>query len=453
MPGGIHPPREVVRSWPTPDYVNPVTRPMAETIIACVFGPVTLFLMFARLWIRLRIQRNCGWDDWFMIAAIWPVILLTVIIPLAADKYHFNRHIWDVEPRLAVVQRKLVLAIECLFCVATGLIKISVLLFYRRLSARTVSKTFRWISRITITFVAGYSIAFTLVPIFGCQPISAFWDQTDVVKLRNGYKYKCFNEGADVVAATIISTAQDLLTAVLPTFMFWHVQIPIRQKIALFGIFAIAYVVVGIGAVRIYTAWEIFFKTYDVTWVVWEMWNWTLLEIHLGAMCANAPALKVFFSQCLNIRIFTSGSHFRATDSKTDNYKSRSTGSGSLSANLAFWKSSHAKAGYLSEPHTETSVDRLGGVQVQREIDVYISPAYNSEDTIRREDGVDIELRNVKAQQKFSDSQEKQVGKGWRASPHMLSHISIQHDATISSLTTAGSDLRKPSTVPQQKLR
>ncbi|KAF2634355.1 hypothetical protein P280DRAFT_362856, partial [Massarina eburnea CBS 473.64] len=70
MPGGIHPPLHVMLSWPAPDYVHPSTRPMAATIIACVFGPVTFFLMFARLWVRLRVQRNGSWDDWLMIAAI-----------------------------------------------------------------------------------------------------------------------------------------------------------------------------------------------------------------------------------------------------------------------------------------------------------------------------------------------------------------------------------------------
>lgn len=69
MPGGIHPPIEVMLSWPTPDYVDPVTRPKAATIFACTLGPFTIFLLFARLWVRMYYQRNTGLDDWLMLLA------------------------------------------------------------------------------------------------------------------------------------------------------------------------------------------------------------------------------------------------------------------------------------------------------------------------------------------------------------------------------------------------
>ncbi|KAJ4350083.1 uncharacterized protein N0V89_008704 [Didymosphaeria variabile] len=201
MPGGIHPPLSVVLSWPTPNYVGPVTRPKVATILACVLGPLTMLLLFARLWVRIRIQQHAGLDDWLMIAASVPLVALTVLIPLAADVYHFNKHVWDVQPHFYIIQRKYVMAIESTFCLASGLIKVSILLFYKRLGSRAVSNTFRWATRLTIVFITANSIAFTLVPIFGCQPISAFWEQSDIIKVAQGYKYKCFNEGADVFSA------------------------------------------------------------------------------------------------------------------------------------------------------------------------------------------------------------------------------------------------------------
>ncbi|PVI02442.1 hypothetical protein DM02DRAFT_492362, partial [Periconia macrospinosa] len=296
MPGGIHPPIEVILSWPVPNYDDPVTRPMVGTVLASIFGPISLFLVFARLWVRIYMQRNPDWDDWAMLAAVVIRACGVTHLCTASDRFRFNRHVWDVEPHYYVKQRKLILAIETLFCIGAGLIKISILLFYRRLSSRAISNKFKWTTWFTIGFIAAYSIAFSLVPIFGCQPISAFWDQINVTKQFDpNYKYKCFNEAADVVTANAISTAQDLLTAILPTFIYYHLQIPLRQKIALGFIFAIAYGVVALGAMRLYYTWQIFYGTYDVTWVGWELWIWTLLEIHVGVMCANAPALKAFF--------------------------------------------------------------------------------------------------------------------------------------------------------------
>ncbi|KAJ4299154.1 hypothetical protein N0V90_004398 [Kalmusia sp. IMI 367209] len=265
------------------------------------------------------------------------------------------------------------MAIESTFCVASGLIKISILLFYKRLGARAVSKTFLWATRLTIIFIAGYSIAFTLVPVFGCNPISAFWDQVDFIKVSNGYTYKCFNEGADVFAAAVISSAQDLLTAILPTFLYWRLRIPLRQKIALFGIFAIGYGVVAIGILRSYYSWQIFFETYDVTWVAWNVWTWTLLEIHIGAICANVPALKVFFKQILKIKTSSAGSNSVSKISGTRSSASkpsRSSFSASAYSRRSLWKDSqqNGRYGYLSEPHHEIPVHGHDSTPTQQEV-------------------------------------------------------------------------------------
>jgi hypothetical protein len=117
-----------------------------------------------------------------------------------------------------VVARKYVLALLCIFCVASAFIKISILLFYRRLSSRVVSTAFRWTTWLTIGFITTYTIALTLAPILGCDPISAFWDQTNINKILKGYKYRCFDEGADVFTASVISAFQDLITAIAYTF-------------------------------------------------------------------------------------------------------------------------------------------------------------------------------------------------------------------------------------------
>lgn len=212
------------------------------------------------------------------------------------------------------------MAIYVLYSMASGLIKLSILLFYRRLSSRAISPAFRWTMRIAILVIGGYSIAFSIVPIFACRPISAFWDQVDFDKLARGYKWTCINEGAEVVANGIISTVQDLVVAFLPTILCWNLQIPLRQKIALYSIFALGYTSVAVGAMRTYQAYRLFFTTYDVTWVASDAWLWSLLELHIGSMCANAPALKIFFEKVLKVDRLTSWTRSR---SRSQSYGSK----------------------------------------------------------------------------------------------------------------------------------
>jgi hypothetical protein len=278
------------------------------------------------------------------------------------------------------------MAVESTFCVASGLIKVSILLFYKRLGSRGISNTFRWAIKLTIAFITAYSIAFTLVPIFGCKPLAAFWEQSDVIKLAKGYKYKCFNEGADVFSASIISTAQDFLTAILPTFLYWHLQMPLRQKIALFGIFAIGYGVVAIGALRSYYSWQIFFKTYDVTWVTGYNFMFTLLEVHVGAMCANAPTLKMFFQQVLRIKILSYGpkSHTKSSGTKSSvNKQPGSSFTASTYSKVSIWKScqQYRQYGHISESYPE-SVGSNDRVPTQQDFRITNPPASKRSSTL-----------------------------------------------------------------------
>jgi len=70
MPGGIQPPIEVLLSWPQPNLIDPEMKPNTITVLAYVFGPLTILLFLARLWVRVFHQQNPGWDDWVMLAAM-----------------------------------------------------------------------------------------------------------------------------------------------------------------------------------------------------------------------------------------------------------------------------------------------------------------------------------------------------------------------------------------------
>jgi hypothetical protein len=76
MPGGIQPPFEVILTWPIPNYVNPPTRSPYVLIVACILGPISTILLFARLWVRIRMQRNAGLDDWLMLASLVSVVMI-----------------------------------------------------------------------------------------------------------------------------------------------------------------------------------------------------------------------------------------------------------------------------------------------------------------------------------------------------------------------------------------
>ncbi|EAT84525.2 hypothetical protein SNOG_08249 [Parastagonospora nodorum SN15] len=183
-----------------------------------------------------------------------------------------------------------------MFAITSGLIKASILLFYRRLSPRSVSPTFRWILIISIAFIGLATLGFVFITVFTCDPISAFWDQTDLILNSSGkYKYKCLDEGAAIVANGAISALQDMIAATLPALLCWRLPLSPKQRKALYIIFTFSYSAVAFGCMRTYCSFRVFFETYDITWVAGDIWLWSLLELSIGCICANAPAVKIFY--------------------------------------------------------------------------------------------------------------------------------------------------------------
>ncbi|GME58777.1 putative integral membrane protein [Neofusicoccum parvum] len=311
MPGGIHPPIELLKAWKTDNVTYPKGERKGPSLMIgiIVMYIVTLVIVLGRLWARIVVQRNQGIDDYLIIATILPTTGLAIALALAGPEYGFDRHTWELTPELAVQSRQLAMAASSLYIISTGLTKISILCFYRRLGSGTISKWYLMAVKASIIFVIAYMITFNLTLFFGCNPIKAYWMQVDFMwYMANKSKMHCMDEGADYLAASVISVVQDFLACCLPIMIMWTLQIPKRQKLALGGVFGIGLFLCLIGILRIHQIKVIYYDTYDLTWAAHDGWAWTAVEAHVAIICASAPALKLFFRRVLQATGYGSGS-------------------------------------------------------------------------------------------------------------------------------------------------
>jgi hypothetical protein len=194
---------------------------------------------------------------------------------------------------------------------STGAVKISVLLFYRRLSV-SFTRSFLWATWAGIIFNLAQITAFTITLLTLCRPISAYWTSFDRAwAMQHDGDFNCTYEGISLTASAVVSVVGDFYAALLPSLLIIKLKMPMRQKIALMGLFAVGYIVVAAGIGRAILLNRVVTKDYDYTWVLWEAWIWSLLELWLGLMAASAPALKPFFIRFLidPIRSVTGSSH------------------------------------------------------------------------------------------------------------------------------------------------
>lgn len=63
-------PPEVLLSWPTPNYTNPVTKGNALVVVNSIFIVLVVIVVGLRLYTRIWIKRWFGLDDVFIVLAL-----------------------------------------------------------------------------------------------------------------------------------------------------------------------------------------------------------------------------------------------------------------------------------------------------------------------------------------------------------------------------------------------
>lgn len=226
------------------------------------------------------------------------------------EHYGFRNHVWDVDLLVLINARKITFAIEVLYLFASVSIKLSILLFYLRLAKGILPRGFIHATWAMGIFVVAYWIT-TVVSLFlTCRPLASFWWRISPIwRLEN--HYACYNEGAGILSVSSISALQDFLIALLPTLVFARLPMPMRQKIALGVVFGIGIFLCVAGVMRVVYVKEVFYDTYDVTWTLYLVWLWMIIEVLLGPVVASAPALRVLFFHYVRPRLgsYYTGSH------------------------------------------------------------------------------------------------------------------------------------------------
>lgn len=180
---------------------------------------------------------------------------------------------------------------EFSYLLCSCLCRISVLLFYRRLTDGLKSKKWNILVHGAIGFIACWTLAFIIALCLNCRPTEAYWKAFDFTWQKN---YTCTDTSVINALSGALAVASDLYAVVLPFCITWNLQMPRRQKWALRGIFSIGLVVVAASAVRTYYTIQVSSEA-DVSTAVFNVFVWSQVELQLAFMCASTPSLRVLF--------------------------------------------------------------------------------------------------------------------------------------------------------------
>ncbi|EAW07060.1 uncharacterized protein ACLA_087660 [Aspergillus clavatus NRRL 1] len=254
-----------------------------------------------RLYVRIKITKTPGSDDWTMAAgAVCAIVGWALIID--QGHYGLGRHaaVISQENRIRLVQGKFW---QIIFCSAAGiaLVKVSLALSLMRFS---LTRWYTWSLWASIVFVSAYSFLAAMTFFLHCRPMKAHWDTR--IKGAQCYSLHLF------VIFGLINTAfnifTDVLFATLPIPIVWRLKMKRRVRIYLTGILSLGYIAVGMGILK--TIWQLAYAKNPDRY---------LAQFNTAILAASIPSLKPLFNRLLHL-----------SDSRSrDQYDSRPRGQNS----------------------------------------------------------------------------------------------------------------------------
>ena len=218
-------------------------------------------------------------DDWTIIVAVVLMIGLEATNLVGVYDLGFGRHVvLNGAAKVESWLRGLYIYI-IFYNFVILLIKNSILLLYHRIF---VVPAFQRVVKFCIAFMVLYQISTLVVDIWPCSPIRGFWDTS--------IKARCVDQVKYFVASASINVFTDVTILLLPMPMVWRLQISLRQKLILCGIFLIGGLVCITTIMRIVSYYQIDYN--DVTWSFVNNSYWTNAEVPLSVMCACLPTLR-----------------------------------------------------------------------------------------------------------------------------------------------------------------
>ncbi|KAL8675678.1 MAG: hypothetical protein Q9224_007416 [Gallowayella concinna] len=184
------------------------------------------------------------WDDNRSpeLIAVSVILILATCIVIALRfwaQYRIGKQ-WEAD-NILIVFAASAYAITLLQGICLGLIKFSILLFYRRIFTmhrRTFQITFYLLGTYTILL----TIATFLLYLLNCLPFGFFWEVAYMIaKIPpphpiNGH---CLPDQKDLARTSIASTISDVALMLLPAIGLWKLSLPRAKKVGLFCVFSL----------------------------------------------------------------------------------------------------------------------------------------------------------------------------------------------------------------------
>ncbi|KAI7776709.1 hypothetical protein LA080_004643 [Diaporthe eres] len=259
------------------------------TFIVSILSLATVIstaVVVLRIFTRARILRTFGLDDAVMGVAQILTIGAAVAIGLET-KWGLGRHVWIMLPENYTPYMKAFYASVVVYNVATCVVKMSILLQYRRIFTGPAMQK---LTMAGLAFEGAWALTLSILLPLVCNPVSNFWDP-DVPG-------KCLNQLAIWYVMASINLVSDFVIFSMPLPVIKNLQLPKKQKIMLMGVFCLGFLTCIISIYRMKTL-KVAGESTDPSWDNTDAAVWSFIELSIGVLAACLPTLRPLFALIL----------------------------------------------------------------------------------------------------------------------------------------------------------
>lgn len=247
--------------------------------VGCLLSTV---VVVARVFTRLKILRTFGSDDAVM--AVAQVLTIgSAIAEGLESKWGLGSHVWTVKEEDNIPYMKSFYSSILVYNIAVCLVKISILLQYRRIfTGRIIQR----LALVGLVFLAAWTVTLAFLLSLVCIPVAAFWDPT--------VEGRCLPFLLIWYVMAGVNLVTDFAIFSLPLPVINSLQLPRRQKMMLLIVFGLGFFTCAISIIRIRTL-RVAAETQDPTWDNVDAATWSFLELTIGVLAACLPTLRPIF--------------------------------------------------------------------------------------------------------------------------------------------------------------
>ncbi|KAH7305548.1 hypothetical protein B0I35DRAFT_471622 [Stachybotrys elegans] len=268
---------------------------IGPTLIAYVVCLVALSVVFIalRLYIRLRIIRNFGMDDWALVLTM-VIIISCVAGMVVVVRFGLGRHMDSLSRSTQGVILTMIWFISIGYHFTIMVLKSAFLLQFRRAFPLP---TFQRLCDIFLGFIACWTVAGIIASITICLPISEQWTPESLEPQR-----LCRARTRWWLAHGIMHVITDCIIFFMPLPLLNSLPMPRIHKIILIGVFGLGFLTCAISAARI-TTLHAALQSQDASWDMARTVFWTFGEVACAVLCLCIPTLRpLLIARCFTMR-------------------------------------------------------------------------------------------------------------------------------------------------------